>query len=168
MQIGNKDICQFGEQYIDIDTGQPATEEEISLFWVKIEEDRKLMDEISSVQKEKDKKESKEWHAKYDPSMKEFFNEEDDPDWEPYGDEDDLIYALSTVLFDHSAVLGITTEQEIKERRDEIAQWFPGTSEDSILKNIRDFDEILEEMKKAFPDYWEEALEGYKDGSHDT
>ena len=99
MIIGDKDIWQFGEQYIDAITGKDAMPDEIIIFKQTVEEDKITRNEAENNRLQ----EVKEWHLKYDPLIMKFFEIENKDDI--YWDDWHLSYNLATSLFDSDGEL---------------------------------------------------------------
>ena len=150
MIIGDKDIWQFGDEYIDSNTGESATAEEIVIF-------KKWADE-QKIRGEENKKirlqEEKDWHLKYDPLIRKFFEydeyEEDDIQEDlSHMDDNYLAYQLATCMFDRTSGFNYFREQH------------PDDWESLLNKMCLD-------IKEIFPDHWEQALDNFKNRHHDT
>lgn len=152
MQIGDKDIWQFGNEYINVNTGEPATQEEISIFEDSITKQKVIAAEEKEIRLQREK----EWHEKYDNLIRDFF------EYEEMGyeeeeikvilksyDDDRLAYALATQMFDLTSGFNYFQEQH------------PDDWEGQL-------DQVCLEVKQSFPDHWEQALENFKNGWHDT
>jgi hypothetical protein len=131
-------VWQFGGQYINVDTGAPASPEEVAEF----KERHAKLDAIAESARVRREEEERQWHAKYDPIMREFFDWPEDLMEElVYNSAEELIYGLSTTIFD-----GTDDYDETKVRNSQ----------------------VVAEIRKAFPEYVEEAVKAYLDGNHDT
>ncbi|KKN20705.1 hypothetical protein LCGC14_0932770 [marine sediment metagenome] len=142
----NRDIWQFGEQYIDGDTGKDATSEEIVIFKQKVEEQRLVGAKMEKIHLQKEK----EWHLKYDSLIWDFFEYEElgmDKEDLLHLDDEYLAYHLATYLFDRASGYGFEQLQ---------------------TRHPNDWEKELDEIKQKFPDHWERALENYKCRNHDT
>jgi hypothetical protein len=100
MIIGNKDIWQFGRQYIDIRTGKSATRCEIKTFLQEMKKQKAIREEWQRAEAE----ERKQWHAEYDPLIRKFFDFADNEVCPHFHDDDDLCYALATFFYDNSDI----------------------------------------------------------------
>ena len=69
-------IIQFGDQYINVETEKPATDEEIQAFKTK----QALNKEEHEQCRRKILLEREQWHAEHDDLIFKFFNEENDED----------------------------------------------------------------------------------------
>jgi len=147
MEIGNKDIWQFGGQYIDSNTGLEATPEEVATF-----RKRALLDDegqvIRAEQIEKSLQIEKDWHERYDSSIRNFFEYDEDEELRYY-DDDQLAYDLATRMFDLTSGFNYFKKQH------------PDDWE-------RQLDQVCHEVKETFPDHWKQALENFKNRCHDT
>ena len=128
MEIGNRDIWQFGEQYIDADTGDEATTEEIAIFKKQVKQNKEMAAEREYIRQ----REKEEWCLKYHPLIRKFWEygdtEQEEEEFQEYVenyDNDDLTYSLATALFDN------------EDRLEEIKQVFPDHWE-KALKWYRD------------------------------
>ena len=125
MQIGDKDIWQFGDQYIDSNTGNLATPEEISIFnnYFGTTEERGE----AAVQWEKDRQEEdKMWHLKYDPIMQKFWGW-DDEDLSSYAkgmNDEHLTYSLATSIFDNQGIVSNKMKQAFPDHWEEALKWY--------------------------------------------
>ena len=133
-----REIWQFGSSLVYIDDGSPATPEDAKAFKEHLA-DEKVKDAEHAIKSEA---ENKAWHAKYDPSIREWFGLEADDELEYYSNDESLGYALSTSLFDRAGRHGYEDKEDLAK--------------------------ALAEMRKAFPDHWEETYEAWKEGGHDT
>lgn len=142
---------EMNGEYFCIDDGSAATEEEIKNL--------KTRHEISKEKLIKNQKKYKEeiekWKEKYYPIMKDFFVDYEDEDLEYYQDDEDLIYRLSTCIFDN-------LEADV---------YYPNLNfqENKFKEDIKENKiDIINKIRKFFPEHCDNAITGFLEGNHDT
>lgn len=161
------------------DTGDLASEADVAAFW----ERHRCRDEQLEHVWAKEAKVAADWESKYVPLMREFWGQDDGEDcynYESMG-PDDLVYQLSTTLFDQASPSGDSVPKgqgymeycrreykALTERIQAIPEADLTIEELGLGREWSDFKECLERIKELFPEYWRAALSGFGHGQHDT
>lgn len=94
----SRPMWEHGGKVYYQETGELASDADVTAFR---EKHRRLKEEGERLAAEEDK-ESAAWDAKYIPRMREFWGTDDSVDYDSLGPED-LVYQLSTTLYDKSS-----------------------------------------------------------------
>ena len=146
-------IWKFGQEYICIEDGSPATEQEVSDFAEKQKQTKIASESSRKIAEE----ERKQWQEKYTKTILDYFEiyeKEDIGHW----DDEWLAYRLATNIFD-SVPDDYYYEEDTRDKKD-------------VFKELSEHDDrfssFLGEMRKTFPDHYDMAIEYFLSGWHDT